>query len=206
MRSSIFTYCVVALSFLAASHCAPASAGLVLTIQPSVATVNRPTAPLTNNVTFSVLLGTDAGMESVLSYNIPIDLSPPVGTDPPPGITVISVTQRLAFAGSPFESNLNPPEGDLLASAGFQNFSQPIQFTTVPVVLFDFTVAVGSTAQLGDYSASFVRGALFALDPGFTNTVNISSRGTIQVVPEPSCCGLVGLALVSGFGFRTRRR
>ncbi len=186
----------------------PANAAIVILVGPALTTVTAPTGAAIQDVTLTVSMAASVGTESVLSYTIPVDLSPPVGTNPPTGFTVTSVVSRLTFPGQPsFDFDLNPSEGDLLASGGPFNFNEPVQFTTTPVALFDFTLAIDSSVVAGDYSAFVVRGALLAVNQGLTATAQIGPPAVIRVqaVPEPTVASLSIMACWMGLIHRRRK-
>lgn len=196
------------LAALIASWHSDLQAAIVATIQPSESSIVVPAAGSTTDLTFVVSLAASANTESLLSYTIPIDIAPPVGTDPPAGFTVTNVTSLLAFPGQPFDFSLNPSEGDILAAAGQLNFTNPVTFTTNPTPVFSFTAAVDSRVVPNDYTFSFVRGSLLAFDADLTSTAVLGSPAIVRVtaVPEPSALGILSLVAVGSAGFRRSRR
>ncbi len=152
-------------------------AAIVVSIQPSVNSIVVPTAGNTTNVTFVVSMAATSGIESLLSYNLPVDIAPPGGIGLPTGITIarnaislFPIPGGVPFSPNSFAPEYNPSEGDFLGVAGELNFASPVAISTVPQPIFQFTAVIDSSVLPMEYTASIVRGALFAIDPQLTNS------------------------------------
>lgn len=181
----------------------PASADLMLTIGPKTTPVTQPTAGTTTLVTLTAYLAANVGTESVESYAVPIDLSPPAGVGSPVGMRLTGATARTIFTDGAFADSISSGkpsgEGDILVSVtGLAGPPTPVDFGTLPTALFDFTISIDSTVALGDYSADVVRGVLLGFDPGLTGKVQFGTPAIIRVVavPEPTTLGILGLVVV----------
>jgi hypothetical protein len=187
----------------------PGHAGIVLSFLPQSSTITLP-ASGTTQFSIEVQMASDAGVEPILGYTIPVDLQQPAGTDAPAGWNVVSVTPIFDFPDNPFVADLNPSEGDLLA-ADANSASGSIDFTTTPVSLFSFTVEIDSTAVAGDYQATIVDDILLSIDDESMNPLP-SSELTLQVgnitlraIPEPAS-GMFAAVVASLVCVRYRRR
>lgn len=165
--------------------------------------------------TFSLDAQIAAGIsvtQAMQGYTLPVDLSPPVGTDPPVGWTITSVTALNTLPGSlGFVSSTNPLEGDVLAGDGTNIITTtPITLTMTPLSLFRFTIELDNQAVAGVYDASFFRtGNLFEINDGAgtplaANAIATNAATITLVVPEPS--GLLPLCIFAGIAFNRRRR
>lgn len=193
----------------------PAFADLMLTIGPEKTTVVQPTTGNTTSITLTAYLGASGiGVvsESVASYAVPIDLSPPTGVGAPVGMTLTGATARTPFPNGTFGDSVThgvpSGEGDLLVSVVGPPGFPPVVFGTTSLALFDFTISIDSTVALGDYSVDVVRGGvLLAFDPDLTDKVHFGNPAVIRVVavPEPSTLSVLGLLAVPTV-LRRRRR
>ena len=173
----------------------PASASLVLSVGPAFTSIAQPAVGATQEITMTVFLRAQAGTEDVVGYSLPVDLSPPAGKGLPLGMTITGATARTIFGGPQFKFNLNPGEGDLLATAGFPG-EPAVPFDTNFKPLFDFNILVDDTVATGDYSLDFVQGVLLSLDPNLTASFSAPAIIRVVAVPEPSVLGILGLLAV----------
>lgn len=189
---------------------ASAEAGIVLSLTPDATGLAVPEAGMSRSFTIEAQIAADTGTQLIRAYNIPIDLGAPAGTDTPPGWTVTAITPLFDIAGDPpFVPDFDPAEGDVYAEDGTL-FGASVELNTTPISLFSFTVELNDQAQAGDYTASFVNGALLAVVDGAGDGIPSSeillrsATITLAAVPEPgSALLLAGLAV--GLA-RVRRR
>lgn len=193
----------------------PAFADLMLTIGPETTIVVQPTTGTTTSITLTAYLGASGvgvESESVTVYSVPIDLSPPVGTGQPVGMTLTGATARTDFPDRVFrhETLVDPSsKGDYLVSVlDLVGGAPPVVFGTTSTALFDFTISIDSSVALGDYFATIVdESGLFGFAPNPAGGVQIGNPAVIRVVavPEPSTLSVLGLLAVPTV-LRRRRR
>ncbi len=212
MRYCKFAVNALAFSVVLMINVTLAQAGIILSLVTSANSLDLSLNPVQQFIV-GVRAQADAGTQDLFGYTIPVDLRNPVGTDAPPGWTVLSVTRTSKFGGDLFTPNLNPAEGDVSMSETRLNTA--VTFTTTPETLFEFTVQVSRNGAVnGTYFASIVdNGTLFALNntsAGGTLPANqINSAGTVSIqivgVPEPSSFAMLGVAFASVLGIAVRR-
>lgn len=187
---------VVVLVALVLMPLGKANAGIVVTFEPSTSLVMIPTVG-TEQFSVEVRIEADTGTQAINGYEIPVDLSLPVGVGRPVGWQIWSVTQLTSFGGGFFQPDfITPSEGDL--RVGDLTLGTPLTFTTAPTALFSFVVSVDSTAQVGQYSIGVFDGVLLDLGGLSRGQIDISNVATINVVavPEPGVLQAILMASV----------
>lgn len=188
-----YVVCLVALVLLPLGK---AKAGVVVTFEPSTSLIMIPTVG-TEQFSVEVRIAADTGTQAINGYEIPVDLSPPVGVGRPVGWQILSVTELTSFGSGFFDQDfITPSEGDL--RVGDLTLGVPLMFTTTPTALFSFVVSVDSTAQVGQYSISVFDGVLLDLGGLPRGQVDISNFATINAVavPEPGVLQSILMASV----------
>ncbi len=151
------------------------SADLVLSISPSAPIVVA--AGNQGSVTLDVQAAANSGTQTLSSYQLFVDLSPPAGRGIPAGWSVTTPVQVVSLSdGALFSGSTSPTQGDVSAN-GRDDFSIGVTLDTTPTTLWRFTVDMDGTsgAEDGIFPVSFLTGGDFNVSSQDFNAINFTT-------------------------------
>jgi hypothetical protein len=190
--------------------CAPAHAGVMLSIQPSPVVANPGD---TGDVFDVVLTNTTGGSIAVAGFSFEVSV-----TDPDITLTSADFSPTLyayIFAGDSLDQDaaqpLNTTSGQTLDGSDIYDIpgSAVTLTNNTSLALGEVFFSVSPTAALGPFAVSFNSDpAATSLTDASGNSVGIDTftNGTINIVPEPSALPLTLAALAAFITLASRRR